>query len=312
MADRPGTTARATMRGDATAELEMDGTTTAIVGASEADARQQIVERVLERARRDDAPVVISIEDRVGSGRLLVRPDGGVEPVAEPPAARRAPVSELRRFRAPEPAAYPDPITSKPPAADEVVVFEPEAAPATAGIDIFDVLDVEDDDTADVLDVEDDDTADVLDVEDAADGTAGEPDVEDDHSAEVRDVEADRGADVVGDPQGAGAAPVAASPAPAPAPRGRPPCTTSCRPLDRHRARRVRTRMRHRTRRSRPRTPRRVSSNPTTTVNPPGSAGARLSDASASVWRPARTNARCSPISTWCSGSGPVRARSPS
>lgn len=73
--------ASATLYGDATAQLVLDGAMHAIRGSSDADARQQVLHLVAAKAREQNAAVLLATRDRFGSGHLRVRPGGVVEAV---------------------------------------------------------------------------------------------------------------------------------------------------------------------------------------------------------------------------------------
>lgn len=73
--------ASATLFGDATAHLVLDGAMHSIQGSSDADARQQVLHLVAAKAREQNAAVLLVTRDRFGSGHLRVRPGGVVEAV---------------------------------------------------------------------------------------------------------------------------------------------------------------------------------------------------------------------------------------
>ncbi|WP_375401368.1 ATPase [uncultured Amnibacterium sp.] len=73
--------ASATLYGDATAHLMLDGAMHSIRGDSDADARQQVLHLVAAKARQQNAAVLLATRDRFGSGHLRVRPGGVVEAV---------------------------------------------------------------------------------------------------------------------------------------------------------------------------------------------------------------------------------------
>lgn len=73
--------ASATLYGDATAQLVLDGAMHSIRGDSDADARQQVLHLVAAKAREQNAAVLLATRDRFGSGHLRVRPGGVVEAV---------------------------------------------------------------------------------------------------------------------------------------------------------------------------------------------------------------------------------------
>ncbi|ASD24196.1 ATPase (plasmid) [Cryobacterium sp. LW097] len=145
--DQP--TIYATVRGDLTGVLDVDGVKHDVTGTDDADVRTQIFSQVTGRARMAGRPVLLVTDDALGQGRLNVHPDGKVEAVGDfvynekddttpsrivtaPPAAQ----SKVKDAPAVAPAAMisPPPATTRAAikdAAEPVVTSERRAARAS-------------------------------------------------------------------------------------------------------------------------------------------------------------------------------------
>ena len=139
-------TVHATVHGDATGVLNVDGVTHQVTGTDDVDVRSQILNQVTGRARIHGRPVLLVTEDEQGQGQLFVHPDGRVEAVGEymptAPAAQLAAAEPTTATAAvvgqsdtPMSPATPDtpPVSERRAARASFLVQEAPQQPATKG-----------------------------------------------------------------------------------------------------------------------------------------------------------------------------------
>jgi len=128
-------TVHATVHGDATGVLNVDGVTHQVTGTDDLDVRSQILNQVTGRARIHGRPVLLITEDEQGQGQLFVHPDGRVEAVGEFMPTPSVAATAAGQSDNPMSPAAPDtpPVSERRAARASFLVQEAPQQPATKG-----------------------------------------------------------------------------------------------------------------------------------------------------------------------------------